>query len=117
MDRKNNLYEKSLEFAKEIVLLYRQLEANNCEKEITKQLLRSGTSIGANISEAQGSVSEADYLSKIHIAYKELLESKFWIELLLKTDMINEAIFDDLFTKVDELSRIVYTIIRNIRSK
>ncbi len=117
MEYRNNLYDKALDFGKEIVLLYRDTIANKIEIEICKQFLRSGTSVGANIAEAQGSVSESDYISKIHTAYKELLETKFWIELLEKTGSIN---FEnkDLFTeRINELSKILYTIIKNIRQK
>ncbi|MGA2296220.1 MAG: four helix bundle protein [FCB group bacterium] len=117
MDKTNNLYVKSLDLAKEIILLYRELDKKLFEKEITKQFLRSGTSVGANVAEAQGSISEPDYIAKIHIAYKELLETEYWIDLLLATDSITQEKADTILQKTNELSKILYTIIKNIRAK
>ena len=116
-DRRNNLYDKAIEFSKKIVFLYRELENRKVEKELSKQLLRCGTSIGANISEAQGSISEADYVSKIHIAFKELIETRYWLELLYNTADIKELEFNEMNEKYSELSKILYTIIKNIRQK
>lgn len=115
--KKDNLSEKSILFSKDIVLLYRVLDKKGLEKELLKQFLRSGTSVGANIAESKGSISEADYYSKIHIAYKELLETKYWINLLLATNdiIIEEA--DVIFNEIEELAKILYTIIRNIKAK
>jgi len=98
--KKDNLSEKSILFSKDIVLLYRVLDKKGLEKELLKQFLRSGTSVGANIAESKGSISEADYYSKIHIAYKELLETKYWINLLLATNdiIIEEA--DVIFNEI-----------------
>jgi four helix bundle protein len=117
MERRNNLYDKALELAKEIIITYRDFEKRGIEKEGSKQFLRSGTSVGANISEAQGSVSEADYISKIHIAYKELLETQYWIELLTSLNDINEQNSKKLNEMTLELSKILYTIMKNIRNK
>jgi four helix bundle protein len=117
MERINNLYDKSLELAKLIVILCRQLTEKKLEQELIKHLLRSGTSIGANISEAQGSISEPDYISKIHVAYKELLETKYWIDLLTKTGDLSEENIEVIVTLINEVSKILYTIQKNIRSK
>jgi four helix bundle protein len=113
----NNVQLKSIEFAKEIVLLYRRLIKSGKEKEILNQLIRSATSVGANISEAQGGFSDSDYLSKIHIAYKELLETKYWLDLLYETKDILEDEHRILTEKSDEISKILYTIIKNVRDK
>lgn len=113
----DNLSEKSILFSKDIVLLYRDLDKKGLEKELLKQFLRSGTSVGANIAESKGSISEADYYSKIHIAYKELLETKYWINLLLSTKDIKKEETDNIFNEIEELVKILYTIIRNIKSK
>lgn len=117
MDRKNNLYDKALDFSKEIIFLYRDLEKKGFEKELSKQLLKSSTSVGANIAEAQGSISEADYLSKIHMAYKELLESQYWLELLTYTKDIEEEKGTTIELMISELSKILYSIMKNIRNK
>ncbi len=113
----DNLSEKSILFSKDIVLLYRDLDKKGLEKELSKQFLRSGTSVGANVAEAKGSISEADYYSKMHIAYKELLETKYWINLLLATKDIKKEEAENIFNEIEELAKILYTIIRNIKAK
>ncbi len=115
--KKDNLSEKSILFSKDIVLLYRDLDKKGLEKELSKQFLRSGTSVGANVAEAKGSISEADYYSKMHIAYKELLETKYWINLLLATKDIKKEEAENIFNEIEELAKILYTIIRNIKAK
>jgi four helix bundle protein len=116
-EKENNLITKSLEYSKEIVHLYRRLTKRGIEKEILNQLLRSATSVGANITEAQGGFSDNDYLSKVHIAYKELLESTYWLELLFGTGDISKSDFEGLQIKSDEIAKILYTIIKNVRNK
>ena len=113
----DNLSEKSILFSKDIVLLYRDLDKKGLEKELLKQFIRSGTSVGANIAEAKGSISEPDYYSKMHIAYKELLETKYWINLLLATKDIKKEEAEKIFNEIEELAKILYTIIRNIKAK
>ena len=85
------------------------------EYVLSKQLLRSGTSIGANISEANGAISEADFSSKISIAYKESLETKYWLQLLKETKYISEKDFNNLFEKADELAKILFSILKKTR--
>ncbi len=80
--RDNPLAEKSYEFALKIVSLYKNLVVDKREHVLSRQLLKSGTSIGANISEANGAISKADFSAKISIAYKESLETKYWLSLL-----------------------------------
>ena len=87
--KKNNLYEKAYAFAIRVVKGYQFLSKEKREFILSKQLLRCGTSIGANISEANGAISKADFSSKISIAYKESLETKYWLNLLHDTDFIN----------------------------
>ena len=83
MKEKGNLaYYKAFAFAKNMVHLYKQLTEKQREFVLSKQLLRSGTSIGANLSEAIGAFSKADFSYKLSISYKECLESKYWISLL-----------------------------------
>jgi len=115
--KKDNLSEKSILFSKDIVLLYRELDSKKKEKELLNQFLRSGTSVGANIAEAKGSISEPDYYSKMHIAYKELLETKYWIQLLVSTNDIEEEQADGIFEMLEELAKILFTIIKNIKSR
>jgi len=117
LDNRNNLYQKALEFSKELVIVYRELSKNGIEKELLNQVLRSGTSIGVNIAEAQGSNSENDYLSKIHIAFNEALETRFWIELLFKTGDINSEKYNLLESLLTEIQKILYSMIKGINIK
>ncbi len=117
LDNRNNLYQKALEFSKELVFTHRELTKKGIEKELLNQVLRSGTSIGANIAVAQGSISENDYLAKIHIAFKEALETRFWIELLYKTEDLESKRFEVLESLLTEIQKILYSMIRGINIK
>ncbi len=79
---KNVLYEKAYQFAIRIVNAYKYLTNDKKEFVLAKQLLRSGTSIGANVAEANGAIDKAEFSAKISIAYKECLETKYWLSLL-----------------------------------
>ena len=86
---KKDLKERSFEFAKRIVLLCQKLEQSaGIARTISSQLLRSGTSIGANIEEAHGSQSKADFTAKMYISCKEARETNYWLRLLIETEMI-----------------------------
>ena len=85
----NPFQNKSYDFALEIIRLYKKVVKNSKEYVLSKQLLRSGTSIGANIVEANGAISKADFSAKISIAYEEALESKYWLSLLKETEYIS----------------------------
>lgn len=111
----NNLYNKSYSFAIRIVKGYQFLSKEKREFIISKQLLKSGTSIGANISEANGAISKADFSAKISIAYKEALETKYWLNLLHDTDFINTKTFNSMFDDADELCRILFSILKTTR--
>ncbi len=116
MNSKNNpLADKSYEFALKIVILYKNFISNNKEYVLSKQLLRSGTSIGANISEANGAISKADFSAKISIAYKESLETKYWLNLLKDSKYIASAEADSLICDADELSKIMFSILKTTR--
>ena len=90
------LREKAKEFAKNIVFLTREIKSNNKESVLTNQLLRSGTSIGANIHEAQYAQGTADFISKLEIALKECFESEYWLELLFETGYLEETQYKKL---------------------
>lgn len=90
------LREKSKEFAKSIVIVARDIKAQNKESVLTNQLLRSGTSIGANIHEAQYAQGTADFISKLEIALKECFESEYWLELLFETGYLEEKQYKKL---------------------
>ena len=107
----NLIREKSYAFAIRIVKLFRHLAEKKKEFVLSKQLLRCGTSIGANIEEAIGGQSRADFLSKISIAYKEARETRYWLRLLKDTGYLASGEFESLFADADELGRILSAII------
>lgn len=93
MKKDNVTYTKAYNFAIRIVKAYQYLCEEKKEYVLSKQLLRSGTSIGANIAEANGAISDADFSNKISIAYKECLETKYWLSLLKDTNIYQRKIF------------------------
>ena len=114
--KENIVQQKSYEFAKSIIFLYRELKTKK-EHEIGSQILRSGTSIGANIEEAIGGHSERDFLSKITISYKEARETKYWLRLLRDTNIINYETADQYIEKCEELLRILGSIQKSVKKK
>ena len=99
--------EKSKEFAIRIVRLYRYLCREKREFILSKQLLRSGTSIGANLAESEWAISRSDFLSKIYIALKETSETKYWIELLYRTEYITKKQFDSIYQDAEAISKML----------
>ena len=115
MKRDNILVNKSFSFAVRIVNLYKYLCSNKKEFVLSKQLLRSGTSIGANISESQDAQSTNDFISKLSIAPKEARESKYWIELLKETEYLTKKESDSLVNDLIELIKLLVTIIKTTK--
>jgi len=111
----NNLYQKAYQFAIRAVNAYRYLTQKQREFILSKQLLRSGTSIGANVAEANGAISNADFSAKISIAYKECLETQYWLSLLKDTNFITEKAYNSIFTDADELGKILFSILKKTR--
>lgn len=111
----NNLYKKAYAFAIRIIKAYQYLNSEKREFTISKQLLKSGTSIGANIAEANGAISKADFSSKLSISYKECLETKYWLSLLNDTNFIDEKTFKSMHLDADELAKILFTILKKTR--
>lgn len=99
------LQQKSFEFASNIVLFYEKYSKTNKDNTISKQLLRSGTSIGANINEAQYGNSKNDFISKLHISLKETGESIYWIKLLKNTKLLNEQDANLLLVQAEEIKK------------
>jgi four helix bundle protein len=110
----NTIYNKSFEFAKRIVKLFKHLRENKKEFIISKQLLRCGTSIGANVNEAIAAQSKADFISKMSIASKEARETKYWIDLLIATDYLSktEKHVVSLQKDIDEIIKILTSIVK-----
>jgi four helix bundle protein len=98
---------KSKDFAIRIVRLYQYLCEEKREYVLSKQLLRSGTSIGANLSESIYGISYKDFLSKVYISLKECAETKYWIELLYKTDYLTETQFNSIDEDCTELIKLL----------
>ncbi len=113
----NVIEEKSFDFAVRVVKLYKHLTANKKEYVLSKQLLRSGTSIGANVREAEQAQSKKDFISKMNIALKEANESVYWIELLQATDYINETEFQSILSDCIELRKILISIVKASKEK
>lgn len=116
MKSDNVVQNKSYDFALRIVKVYKYLSQEKKEFVLSKQLLRSGTSIGANIEESIGGQSKADFFAKMTIAYKEARESKYWIRLLRDSDYLTIEQSDDLLKDVEELLKIIGSIQKSIRN-
>lgn len=108
--------EKSFDFAVRIVNLYKYLTVEHKEYVLSKQLLKSGTSIGANIAEGQKGQSKADFIAKMSIALKEANETLYWLKLLYKTEYLNKIEFDSMYADVDELISILTSICKTAGS-
>lgn len=115
MNQQSPITDKSYAFAVRIVRAYQHLSSEKREFILSKQLLRSGTSIGANSEEAQGGISKADFSAKLSIAYKEARETKYWIKLLRDTDYFTQNEAKSLLDDVDELCRLLYSAIHTSR--
>ena len=102
----NPLLDKSLDFATQVVLFYEEFSKTKKDTIIAKQLLRSATSVGANINEAIYGNSKADFISKLHISLKETGESIYWLTLLKRTNLI-EYNFDGLLSLAEEIKRML----------
>jgi four helix bundle protein len=117
MKTNNIIQQKSFAFAIRIVNLYKFLTTEKKEFVLSKQLLRSGTSVGANIEESIGGQSDKDFLSKISIAYKEARESMYWLKLLQATDYLSEEQADSLLKDAEELCKIIGKIQITIKTR
>jgi len=111
------LRNKSKEFAKSIVFLCRKMKQNGVESALINQLLRCGTSIGANVHEAQYAQGTKDFISKFEIALKECNESEYWLELLYETDNITNAEFDNFQKRCIELRRMLVSSVTTLKNK
>ncbi|MBM6851333.1 four helix bundle protein [Oscillibacter valericigenes] len=113
--KENEVRCKSLLFARRIVMLYQYLCEEKREYVLSKQLLRSGTSIGADISEAQYASSRKDFLNKLYIALKESAETLYWLELLYSCDYVSSPEYKSLYQDCEELRKLLSSITKSIR--
>ncbi len=115
--KENILAEKSALFAVRIIKLHQYLLKNKHEAVISKQILRSGTSIGANITEANYAQSKADFVSKLHIALKETAETEYWLKLLIMSDLIAENMGNSLTEDCLEIKRMLISSLNTAKEK
>ena len=109
---KNIVKDKTMAFAIRIVNLYHYLKNEKSEYVISNQLLRSGTSIGANYRESQNASSKKDFISKINIALKEANASEYWLELLYKTEYVSQTQYISISSDCDEIVRLLSAILK-----
>ena len=115
--KENILIEKSIDFGARIVKLHRYLLKTEHESVLSKQILRSGTSIGANINEAQYGNSKADFIAKLHIALKETAETEYWLYTLKKSDYPDENMASSLLKDFPEIKKILIASINTAKEK
>ena len=113
--KENVLIDKSIDFGARIVKLQRYLIKEKHESVLSKQILRSGTSIGANINEAQYGNSKADFIAKLHIALKETAETEYWLHILEKSDYLDHRISESLLADCLEIKRILIASINTAK--
>ena len=111
------LRDKSKAFAKEVVFLCRRLKQNNVEGTLINQLLRCGTSVGANVHEAQYAQGTKDFISKFEIALKECNESEYWLELLFEVNSLDRQDFNRFQKDCIELRRMLVSTVTTLKSK
>jgi four helix bundle protein len=116
-NKDNLVQKKSYDFAIKVVKLCQDLVKNGKEFVLSKQLLRSGTSIGANVEEAIGAQSRADFYAKISVAYKEARETAYWLRLLKDTEYLDLSKFETIYRDVTELNRIISSIKKSTKDK
>lgn len=113
---KEDLQERTFRFATRVVTLCKVLDDSpGVSRTLAKQLLRSGTSIGANVEEGQGSQSKADFVSKYSIACKEARETHYWLRLLVASELIPESRLSELIDESNQLIAILTTIIKKTK--
>lgn len=116
MKKTNIIQEKSFDFALQIIELYKNLRFNQKEFVLSKQILRSRTSIGANIEEAIGGLSRKDFGAKLNIAYKESRETRYWLRLMFKSQFVDQNDFSLLIKECDQIIKILTSILLALKN-
>lgn len=109
------LRKKSADFAVRAVRLYRYLTTQKQERILSKQFLRSATSIGANVREAANAQSRKDFLSKLNIALKEADETQYWLEILFRSEILSRKEFDSIYPECAEIAKILSASVKTIK--
>ena len=112
----STIQEKSFQFAVRIVKLCRHLQTEKKEFILSKQLLRSGTSIGANVAEDQQAQSRADFIAKLNIALKEASETEYWLRLLHETDYFENKSFQSIWSDCNEVKSLLVSIVKSSKN-
>ena len=115
--KENIILGKTYNFSLLIITIYRYLTENRKEYVLSKQLLKSGTSIGANSEEATAGVSKKDFIAKYQIAYKEAKECHYWIRLLRDSDLLDKDKANDTLSQCEEIIRILNAILKTSKSQ
>ena len=116
MEYEKTVKYKSKKFSVRIVNLYKYLCDKKNEYVLSKQILRSGTSIGANIAESECAISKKDFLSKIYIAFKESAETLYWLDLLYETEYITDSQYESLYADCEEIKKMLSSTTKTINS-
>ena len=116
-EKQNILYDKGLDFAVRIIHLYEFLIKDKNNFVIPKQILASGTSIGAQLAESRGAQSEADFITKLHISLKEAHETEYWLILLERTNYINKKEYDSLWADLKELIALLISTLKTMKTR
>lgn len=116
MEKEKTVKFKSKKFAVRIVNLYKYLCNDKNEYVLSKQILRSGTSIGANVAESECAISKKDFLSKIYIALKECAETIYWLDLLFETDYLSNEEYQSMIADCEELRKMLSSTTKTINS-
>ena len=116
-EKRNILFEKSIEFSVRIIRLYEFLTKDRNNYVIPKQILASGTSIGAQLAESKGAQSDADFIAKLHISLKEANETQYWLVLLSRTDYIKSTEFESLNNDLKEIIALLTTALKSTKAR
>lgn len=117
MSKQNIILEKSYNFGLRTVKLYMHLRKNKVERELLIQFLKSGTSVGANVEEAEGGQSLNDFIHKIGIAYKEAREAHYWLRLLRDSELLELKLANSFIQDAEEIKKILASILKTSKAK
>jgi four helix bundle protein len=117
LSRPNPVREKSFAFALRVVKLAKYLQEEKREYVLSKQVLRSGTAVGALVSEAEHAQSKADFINKMSIALKEANETDYWIDLLHQSDYITQESYDSIHPNIQELIKLLVSIVKSSKAR
>lgn len=115
--RENLVKEKSFDFALKIISVSREITLKSKEFDLTRQLKRSGTAVGALIRESEHAESKADFIHKLSISLKEANETEYWIDLLFRSGLMDQVQFDSIRNDISELNRLLISIIKRLKNK